>query len=55
MNVQPMQYDRGADLVVGKHGGGQEDFDFDGNIDEVRIYARALPVARIQQLAARNN
>jgi hypothetical protein len=55
MNVQPMQYDRGADLFVGRHGGGQEDFDFDGNIDEVRIYARALPTARIQQLADRND
>ncbi len=43
MNVQPMLYDRGADLSVGRHADGQDDFDFDGNIDEVRIYARALP------------
>ena len=50
-----MLYDRGADLSVGRHGDGQDDFDFDGNIDDVRIYTRALPPARIAQLAARNN
>jgi hypothetical protein len=51
MNIQPLLYDRGADLVVGRHGEGQANFDFEGNIDEVRVYARALPPERIAALA----
>jgi hypothetical protein len=45
-NVQPLLYDRGADLFVGRHGGGQSTFDFFGNIDEVRMYSRIVALAR---------
>jgi hypothetical protein len=41
----------GSDLWVGRHGDGQEIYDFDGNIDEVRVYGRALSAAEIQILA----
>src|SRR3954451_23705312 len=37
-------YDRGKDLFVGRHGNDTTNaaaYDFEGNIDEVRIYARA--------------
>jgi hypothetical protein len=41
----------GTDLWVGRHGNGSANFDFQGNVDEVRIYARVLTVAEIQGLA----
>ena len=44
-------YDRGTDLFVGRHGNGSADFDFDGNIDDVRIYGRVLSAAEIARLA----
>ncbi len=55
MNVQPLLYDLGSDLFVGRHGNGQTNFDFSGNIDEVRVYTRALPADRIVALARGNN
>ena len=55
MNVQPLLYDRGPDLFVGRHGEGQTDFDFDGNMDEVRIYSKALTPERIRALAQGGN
>jgi hypothetical protein len=51
----PILYDRGDDLFVGRHGNGQEFWDFDGNIDEVRVYTRALSAAEIAELAAGGN
>jgi hypothetical protein len=47
-----MLYDRGEQIWVGRHGTGNETFDFDGNIDEVRVYTRALSIAEIKGLAA---
>jgi hypothetical protein len=44
-------YSIGSDLFVGRHGSGITKFDFGGNIDDVRIYARALSDAEVQQLA----
>jgi hypothetical protein len=44
-------YDRGLDLWVGRHGKGNIDFDFEGNIDEVRLYTRALAPAEVAALA----
>jgi hypothetical protein len=41
----------GQDFWVGRHGNNSPNFDFQGNIDEVRIYNRALPVQEIQALA----
>jgi hypothetical protein len=42
---------RGQDFWVGKHGETSTDFDFQGNIDEVRVYNRVLSAAEIQALA----
>jgi hypothetical protein len=52
-----ISYNAGADgLFVGRHGDGQDVWDFDGNIDEVRIYTRPLSPAEITTLAqGRNN
>jgi hypothetical protein len=49
-----MLYDKGDDLFVGRHGnpdsGSPNDWDFDGNIDDVRIYNRALPADEVAAL-----
>jgi hypothetical protein len=49
-------YDKGGDLYVGRHGnpdsGAPEDWDFDGNIDDVRIYNRALSADEAAAVAA---
>jgi hypothetical protein len=50
-NAMTMAYDRGNDLLVGRHGENETNFDFDGNIDDVRIYTRALPAPEIAALA----
>jgi hypothetical protein len=47
-------YDRGTDFVVGRHGNEDARFDFDGNIDDVRVYVRALAPARVASLALRS-
>jgi hypothetical protein len=47
---------RGSDLWVGRHGdpgaSTNASFDFEGNIDEVRIYSRALSATEIMGLAS---
>ncbi len=46
-------YPRYSDFVIGRHAnGGNENYDFDGLIDEVRVWNRALSAAEIQRLAA---
>jgi hypothetical protein len=42
----------GTDFWVGRHGTDGAPWDFEGNIDEVRVYARALGPAEIAALAA---
>jgi hypothetical protein len=54
-NTASLVYDKANDLWVGRHGDGKDLFDFDGNIDDVRIYARALAAAEIAALAAGND
>jgi hypothetical protein len=46
-------YDKGPDLYVGRHGGTADssDWDFDGNLDDIRIYTRALPPAEVAAIA----
>jgi hypothetical protein len=51
-NAADMVYDNGPDFWVGRHGQNKPEFDFDGNIDEVRVYSRALSRAEIAALAA---
>jgi len=53
----PTLYDRGKDLFVGRHGNDTNNsayYDFEGNIDEVRIYTRSLGPTEIAALAAGN-
>ena len=51
-NAANMAYDNGPDFWVGRHGQDKDLFDFDGNIDEVRVYTRALTQPEIAALAA---
>jgi hypothetical protein len=46
-----LAYPLGADLLVGRHGNGDPGFDYNGNIDDVRIYARVLSDFEILRLA----
>jgi hypothetical protein len=45
-------YDRGPDFWVGRHGNGSTTWNFDGNLDDVRVYPRALATSEITALAA---
>jgi hypothetical protein len=45
-----MLYDKGPDFFVGRHGNGQTQWDFEGNIDDVRVYGRALTAGEIANL-----
>ncbi len=47
-----VDYIAGDELWVGRHGDGDTDRDFDGHIDEVRIYTRVLSATEIQNLAS---
>jgi Concanavalin A-like lectin/glucanases superfamily len=44
-------YDQGPDLHVGRHGEDDPDWDFDGNVDDVRIYTRALAPDEVAAIA----
>ena len=44
-------YDQGPDFWVGRHGNGSANWDFEGNIDDVRVEGRALLPEEIQALA----
>jgi hypothetical protein len=50
-STEPMAYDVGNAFRVGRHGQTADVYDFDGNIDEVRVYRRALSTAEIAALA----
>ncbi len=58
-NTQSLDFDKAppsnANLFVGRHGNGETQWDFTGNLDEVRIYTRVLSAAEIQTLAAGRN
>jgi hypothetical protein len=45
-------YDLGTAFRVGRHGQTADSYDFDGNIDEVRVYRRALSPTDVAALAA---
>jgi hypothetical protein len=51
-SADPMGYDVGGGFTVGRHGDQQDNYDFDGNLDDVRVYGRALSTAEIMALAA---
>jgi hypothetical protein len=50
-----ISYAGSNELSVGRHANGEDQWDFGGNIDEVRIYTRALSVAEITALAQGRN
>ncbi|MEM7256082.1 MAG: LamG-like jellyroll fold domain-containing protein, partial [Pseudomonadota bacterium] len=47
----PIEYDNGPDTYIGRAGDGLPGFDFDGTIDDARIYSRALSSDEIATLA----
>jgi uncharacterized delta-60 repeat protein len=47
-----ISYSRGTNTFIGAHGFGNSSFDFDGLIDDARIYERALSAGEINALAA---
>ena len=49
-NTGTILYTLGTDLFIGRHGKGGTDYDFNGSIDEVRIYNRALSNQEAQDL-----
>lgn len=53
-NSDEYQYNSGAQLSVGRHADATQ-YDFDGNLDEVRIYNRALSRTEVTALAAGQN
>jgi hypothetical protein len=50
--ADPISHSAGLDLWVGRHGNDDPDRDFDGQIDDVRIYTRVLSETEIRDLAA---
>jgi hypothetical protein len=53
-NNADVAYDQGPDLWTGRHGSGQTNWDFGGNIDDVRVYNRVLSDPEILSLAQGN-
>ncbi|MGB7329407.1 MAG: LamG-like jellyroll fold domain-containing protein, partial [Rubripirellula sp.] len=51
MPVGAIDYDNSPDTYIGRAGDGGGGFDFDGKIDEARIYSRALTADEIAALA----
>ncbi|MBK9947788.1 MAG: DUF4347 domain-containing protein [Nitrospira sp.] len=47
-----ISYTQGANSFIGKHGNGQTAFDFNGKIDDARVYNRALTASEVASLAA---
>jgi hypothetical protein len=47
-----MAYTLGPSFFIGQHGNGNTTHNFNGAIDQVRVYGRALSAAEISQLAA---
>jgi hypothetical protein len=41
---------QGANTVIGRHGNGSSSYDFNGKIDDVRVYSRALCPEQIQEI-----
>ncbi|MFK7966563.1 MAG: LamG-like jellyroll fold domain-containing protein, partial [Burkholderiaceae bacterium] len=48
----PIVYGIGTNTFIGQHGAGNGSFDYDGEIDDARIYTRALSAVEIAALAA---
>ncbi len=46
-----ISYTLGTNSFIGKQGNGNTEYDFNGKIDDARIYTRALTAAEIKELA----
>jgi hypothetical protein len=44
-------FDKGSDLFAGRHGNGEDNWDHEGHLDDVRVYTRALANEEIAALA----
>jgi len=51
-NTGVQAYDLGLDLFMAHHGNGGIEYDFDGSLDDIRIYGRVLDDAEILALFA---
>ena len=51
VDARNVTYNVGNDFFVGRHGDGETQWDFDGNVDEVRLYNRILSLPEITALA----
>jgi hypothetical protein len=50
-NTQPIAYMGTTELWAGRNGTTQSGYDFEGNLDEVRVFVRALSLAEIKAVA----
>lgn len=50
-SIVSISYVKGANSFIGTHGNGSTTYDFNGKIDDARIYNRALTAAEIQALS----
>jgi hypothetical protein len=50
----PIEYDNSPDTYIGRAGDGFSGFDFNGQLDDTRIYSRALGAIEIEALAGDN-
>ena len=50
-SADAIAYDLGTDTYIGTHGDGKTTVDFDGQIDDARIYTAALNASDIEELA----
>ncbi|HMS83318.1 MAG TPA: DUF4347 domain-containing protein, partial [Nitrospira sp.] len=47
-----ISYTQGINSFIGKHGNGNTAFDFNGKVDDARVYSRALSASEVATLAA---
>ena len=52
VTTNSIAYGLGTDTIIGAHGDNDETFDYDGLIDDARVYSRALSTDEIVALAA---
>ena len=51
-STDPLGFDRPGNFAAGRHGAAEMPYDLDGNLDDLRVYGRALSVPEIMALAA---
>jgi hypothetical protein len=51
-SADPLGYDIAGSFTAGRHGEMEDTYDLDGNLDDLRVYGRALSTVEIMSLAA---